>query len=85
MPTQRLPGWLKIKPPSGERYQRLRGLVDDLRLPTVCEEARCPNLSECWSTGTATFMLLGEVCTRGCSFCFVKTGRQGIPLDPFHY
>ncbi len=79
---QKLPPWLKIRPPTGERYQRLRGLVDGLRLTTVCEEARCPNLSECWSSGTATFMLMGERCTRGCTFCSVKTGRQGEPLDP---
>ena len=61
---------------------RLRALVDGLRLTTVCEEARCPNLSECWSGGTATFMLLGELCTRGCSFCSVKTARRGEPVDP---
>jgi lipoic acid synthetase len=76
-----LPDWLKIRPPSGERYQRLRSLVSGLRLTTVCEEARCPNLSECWSGGTATFMLLGETCTRGCSFCSVKTARRGEPVD----
>jgi len=76
-----LPEWLKIRPPSGERFQQLRRLVDGLRLTTVCEEARCPNLSECWSGGTATFMLLGELCTRGCSFCSVKTARRGEPLD----
>lgn len=66
----------------GERFFRLRSLVDGLRLTTVCEEARCPNLSECWSGGTATFMLLGELCTRGCSFCSVKTARRGEPVDP---
>jgi len=76
-----LPEWLKIRPPSGERFQQLRRLVDGLRLTTVCEEARCPNLSECWSGGTTTFMLLGELCTRGCSFCSVKTARRGEPLD----
>lgn len=56
--------------------------MEGLRLTTVCEEARCPNLSECWSGGTATFMLLGELCTRGCSFCSVKTARIGAPVDP---
>ncbi len=76
-----MPEWLKIRPPSGERYRTLRSLVDGLRLTTVCEEARCPNLAECWSGGTATFMLLGEVCTRGCSFCSVKTARRGEPVD----
>jgi lipoyl synthase len=73
---------LKIRPPAGERYRRLRSLVEGLRLTTVCEEARCPNLSECWSGGTATFMLLGELCTRGCSFCSVKTAKRGEPVDP---
>ena len=77
-----LPGWLKIRPPSGERYQRLRSMVSGLRLTTVCEEARCPNLSECWSSGTATLMLMGEVCTRGCRFCSVKTAKVGEALDP---
>lgn len=80
-PLPRLPPWLKIRPPEGERYRLVRELVGGLRLPTVCEEARCPNLSECWSGGTATFMLLGEVCTRGCSFCSVKTARRGVELD----
>lgn len=77
-----LPAWLKIRPPSGELYQRLRQQVESRRLTTVCEEARCPNLSECWSSGTATLMLMGEVCTRGCRFCSVKTAREGLPLDP---
>jgi lipoic acid synthetase len=57
-------------------------MVTDLQLPTVCEEARCPNLSECWSSGTATFLLMGEVCTRGCRFCSVKTAQKGESLDP---
>ena len=78
----RLPDWLKIRPPSGPEYLKLRGLLSGFRLTTVCEEARCPNLSECWSSGTATFMLMGEVCTRGCSFCSVKTAKRGQPLDP---
>jgi lipoic acid synthetase len=60
----------------------LRALVDETGIATVCEEARCPNLSECWSGGTATFMLLGETCTRGCSFCSVQTARRGEPVDP---
>jgi len=69
------PDWLKVKLPSGENYARLRGLIDGHRLHTVCEEARCPNMGECWNSGTATFMILGDVCTRSCGFCAVKTGR----------
>ncbi len=58
----------------GERYERLQGLMRGLALHTVCEEARCPNIGECWNRGTATFMILGDVCTRACGFCAVKTG-----------
>jgi len=71
------PDWLKVKIPLGESYARLRGLIDEQRLHTVCEEARCPNVSECWNAGTATFMILGDTCTRSCGFCAVKTGRPG--------
>ena len=66
----------------GPGYERLRGLMRDLDLHTVCEEARCPNLGECWNRGTATFMILGDVCTRACGFCAVKTGLPGLPPDP---
>ncbi len=69
------PDWLKVRLPQGESYFRLKGLVHELRLNTVCEDARCPNIGECWGAGTATFMILGEVCTRACKFCAVKTGR----------
>lgn len=69
------PDWLKIKIPSGEEYARLKNLITGHKLHTVCEEARCPNMSECWNAGTATFMILGDVCTRSCGFCNVKTGR----------
>jgi len=65
----------------GPGYERLRGLMRDLDLHTVCEEARCPNLGECWNRGTATFMILGDVCTRACGFCAVKTGLPGLPPD----
>lgn len=75
------PSWLKVKPPSGERYFAIRRRVKDLGLATVCEEARCPNIAECWGGGTATLMLMGDVCTRGCRFCHVKTGRP-LSLDP---
>ncbi len=72
---RRLPEWIRAKLPGGDPYKLVRGLVDDQRLHTVCEEARCPNLGECWSRGTATFMILGDTCTRACSFCAIKTGR----------
>ncbi len=76
------PSWLKVKLPGGERYNRIKGRARELKLATVCEEARCPNIGECWSGGTATFMVMGDVCTRGCRFCAVTTRRQGRPLDP---
>lgn len=76
------PAWLKVRAPSGENYLRIKSLVDDLKLATVCQEARCPNMGECWSGGTATFMLMGEVCTRGCKFCHVKTGNPKGDIDP---
>jgi len=72
-PTPR-PDWLKVRLPRGERYFQLKGLVKDQKLNTVCEDARCPNIGECWGAGTATFMILGDVCTRSCKFCAVKTG-----------
>lgn len=74
----RRPEWLKVKLPAGENYLRLKDLMARHRLHTVCEEARCPNMGECWSAGTATFMILGDVCTRSCGFCAVKTGRPGV-------
>jgi len=72
---QRKPEWLKARVPGGENYSRLKTLIDKSRLHTVCEEARCPNMGECWNSGTATFMILGDTCTRSCGFCAVKTGR----------
>jgi lipoic acid synthetase len=71
----RRPEWLKAKIPSGETYAHLKKLIDGKNLHTVCEEARCPNMGECWNHGTATFMILGDVCTRSCGFCAVKTGK----------
>ncbi len=68
--------------PGGEKYAEVKGILRDLKLHTVCEEARCPNVAECWGGGTATFMLMGDVCTRGCRFCAVKTSKRGVPLDP---
>jgi lipoic acid synthetase len=72
---QRKPSWLKIKLPTGKKYNKIKALVKTNRLHTICEEAKCPNLSECWSHGTATFLILGDVCTRYCSYCNVKTGH----------
>ena len=76
------PDWLKVRAPAGENYTRIKGMLGDLKLATVCQEASCPNLGECFSGGTATFMLMGEVCTRGCKFCHVKTGNPKGVLDP---
>jgi lipoic acid synthetase len=76
------PPWLKVRAPSGERYRWLRAQRAELELATVCEEARCPNLGECWAEGTATFMVMGAICTRGCRFCAVTTRKRGLPLDP---
>lgn len=75
------PDWLKVKAPAGETYNKIKGMLSDLNLATVCQEARCPNIGECWAGGTATFMLMGEVCTRGCRFCAVKTGNPKGNID----
>jgi lipoic acid synthetase len=75
------PEWLKVRAPGSPSYLRLKGLMRDLNLHTVCEEAHCPNIGQCWDHGTATFMILGDVCTRGCAYCAVSHGRPG-PLDP---
>jgi len=77
---ERRPSWLKIKVPLGTKFSEVRRLVDEQRLNTVCEDARCPNMEECWNRGTATFMILGDICTRSCGFCSVKTGRP-LKLD----
>jgi lipoic acid synthetase len=71
------PDWLKVRFPAGGNYERLRQLMRGQELHTVCEEARCPNIGDCWSRGTATFMILGDTCTRSCGFCAVKSGRPG--------
>jgi lipoic acid synthetase len=75
------PDWLKIRPPGGDNYLKIKGLLRQLKLHTVCEEAACPNVSECWGGGTATVMLMGDTCTRGCKFCHVKTGNPKGILD----
>ena len=79
--VDRRPPWLTVKLPSGERYTNLKSLMRNLSLTTVCEEAHCPNIGECWGQGTATFMILGEVCTRACAFCAVRSGRRGGDVD----
>jgi lipoic acid synthetase len=75
------PPWIRIRLRTGEEYQEVRGLMRGLRLNTVCEEARCPNIYECWGDRTATFMILGDVCTRSCGFCAVTTGRPSAGVD----
>ncbi|MEC7913504.1 MAG: lipoyl synthase [Chloroflexota bacterium] len=72
---RRLPTWLKVKMPSGQNYSKLQNLIKTQGLHTVCEEARCPNIGECWEKETATFMILGDICTRACTYCAVTTGR----------
>ncbi len=69
------PDWLRVKLPIGEKYKHVRNLVDEYKLHTICQSGNCPNMGECWGAGTATFMILGNTCTRSCSFCAVKTGR----------
>src|ERR1041385_1392903 len=71
----RNPPWLRVKPPAGPTYSTLRNTIDTHRLHTVCESAKCPNMGECWARGTATVMILGNVCTRSCGFCNIATGR----------
>jgi lipoyl synthase len=75
------PDWLRVKLPYGETFKNVSNIIDDHRLHTVCQSARCPNMGECWSAGTATFMILGNVCTRSCGFCAIKTGRPDAGLD----
>lgn len=79
--TTRKPDWIKIRPPAGESYLKIKDMLSELKLATVCQEARCPNIAECWGGGTATFMLMGDVCTRGCRFCAVKTGNPKGAID----
>jgi lipoic acid synthetase len=80
-PIARKPSWLKVKAPGGPNYVRLKALMRDLKLHTVCEEARCPNIGECWEHQAATFMILGDVCTRNCAYCAVAHGTPA-PFDP---
>ncbi len=80
--ARKKPDWLRVRLPGGERYNALKSTLRELDLHTVCEEARCPNIGECWAEGTATIMILGETCTRGCRFCAVRTGDPGGVTDP---
>ena len=81
-PRPRLPEWLKVRAPGSPRYIELKALMRDQQLHTVCEEAHCPNIGECWNRGTATFMILGDICTRRCHYCAVTTGRPaGVDLQ----
>jgi len=80
LPREKKPAWLKVKLPIGENYRHVRQLVDTHKLHTICESGNCPNMGECWGAGTATFMILGNTCTRSCGFCAVATGRPD-PLD----
>ncbi len=77
------PQWLKIRPPTTEKFVKIKETLQKYNLHTVCEESHCPNMSECWSGGTATFMILGDVCTRGCRFCQVNSSAKGKPVDPY--
>ena len=81
VPILRKPSWLKVKAPGGPNYVRLKALMRELKLHTVCEEARCPNIGECWEHKAATFMILGDVCTRNCAYCAVAHGTPA-PFDP---
>ncbi len=74
----RRPDWIKVRAPSGDTYQRLQGLMRKKALHTVCEEAMCPNMGECWGAGTATFLMLGDICTRTCGFCDIKRGKPSL-------
>ena len=74
-PREPKPEWLKVRAPGSENYLRLRGIMRDLKLNTVCEDAHCPNIGECWHHGTATFMILGDICTRACTYCAVAHGK----------
>ena len=79
----RRPEWMKVRAPSRDgRYFDVQKLVHGLSLNTICEEARCPNISECWGRGTATFQILGDTCTRACRYCYVHSGRPDAPPDP---
>ena len=78
--NRRLPRWMKMQMPKGEMYSKVKNTVKTHNLNTICTSGNCPNIGDCWNRGTATFMILGEICTRSCKFCGVKTGKP-LPLD----
>ena len=81
-PNYKKPSWLKVKLPTGKEYKKVRSLVSTHKLHTICESGNCPNMGECWGAGTATFMILGNICTRSCGFCAVATGRpKAVDLE----
>lgn len=82
IPPARRPDWLRVKLPTGESYRKVREIVGEHKLHTICQSGNCPNMGECWGAGTATFMILGNICTRSCGFCSVATGRP-LEADPF--
>jgi len=79
-PRKKKPPWLKVKLPTGKAYAHIKGVVEKNNLHTICQSGNCPNMGECWGAGTATFMILGNICTRSCGFCSVATGRP-LPVD----
>jgi len=81
--AEKKPEWLRVRYPTGEKYEKIKGILRSHNLHTVCEEAQCPNIAECWGGGTATFMLMGDTCTRGCRFCMVKSGNPHGEVDIF--
>jgi lipoic acid synthetase len=81
-PKTKKPDWLRVKLPTGEEYKKVRNIVSEHKLHTICESGNCPNMGECWGVGTATFMILGNVCTRSCGFCAVSTGKPA-DVDPY--
>ena len=83
VPVAKKPDWVRVKYPTGENYEKIKGILRSHNLHTVCEEAHCPNVAECWGGGTATFMLMGDTCTRGCRFCMVSSGNPHGLLDIF--
>ena len=80
-PASPKPSWLRVKAPVGNNYSKLSNLIKKERLHTVCSSASCPNVGECWNAGTATFMILGNICTRACRFCHVKSAKSAQPVD----
>src|ERR1044071_9999695 len=83
-PREPKPEWLKVRAPGSQNFVRLKGIMQELKLNTVCEDAHCPNIGECWHHGTATFMILGDVCTRACAYCAISHGRPPAadPAEP---